>query len=228
MMKTVKKYSTSLMCATLALLISGCGLSGDNAASNSGESSTPATSELQVANSSRATEPVESVEAPSVAAEPSPTQQELAPSIGEPSVSDSVTITAHSAEFSPTVSRNLSNYRAGSGYETYTAVEADQGGHFLILNTTVENTGRTAMDLTCGYPINILAVDDQDRIFNATKSLYEIEGNPECNSQLQPGFSSDITYAFMVPENANILGVMFQSTSSENSEDVGLIRIPAS
>lgn len=224
----MKKYSTSLMCATLALVISGCSSSGYNAALNSGENSTPATSESQVANSSSTTEPVESAEAPAITAEPSPTQQELAPSIGEPSVSDGVTITAHSAEFTPTVSRNLSNYRAGSGYETYTAVEADQGGHFLILKTTVENTGRTAMDLTCGYPIDIVAVDDQDRIFNATKSLYEIEGNPECNSQLQPGFSSDITYVFMVPEKANILGVMFRSTSSKNSEDVGLIRIPAS
>ena len=216
------------MCATLALFISGCGLSGDNTASNSGESSTPATSQSQVANSSTPTELVESAETPAANAEPSSTQQELAPSIGEPSASDGVTITAHSAEFSPTVSRNLTNYRAGSGYETYTAVEADQGGHFLILKTTVENTGRTAMDLTCGYPINIVAVDDQDRIFNTTESLYEIEGNPECNSQLQPGFSSDITYVFMVPEKANILGVMFQSTSSENSEDVGVIRIPTS
>lgn len=132
-------------------------------------------------------------------------------------------LTVNSAEDSDTLSRNDSNYRQGSGYESYTEVPADDGGRFIVLEATVENIGKESMDLTCSWPINIKVVDMDGREFDTVDNLYELKNNPECNAQLQPGFSDEITYAFMVPEESEIIGVYFQDTNSLNA-NVGAVR----
>lgn len=156
--------------------------------------------------------PVPESVAPTPQANPSPS---LA-SIEEPAINEAVTLTVHSQEKSTTLTRNLSNYQQGSGYESYTEVPADQGGEYLIVKTTVENTGQAAMDLTCSFPIDIVAFDDQNRTFTPVEKSYEIQGNPECNKQLQPGFSSEMTYAFLIPQDAKITGIAFRNTSMNN------------
>lgn len=137
-------------------------------------------------------------------------------SIEEPAINEAVTLTVHSQKRSTTLTRNLSNYQQGSGYESYTEVPADQGGEYLTVKTTVENTGQAAMDLTCSFPIDIAAFDDQNRTFTPVEKSYEIQGNPECNKQLQPGFSSEMTYAFLIPQDAKIIGIAFRNTSMNN------------
>ncbi len=74
------------------------------------------------------------------------------------------------------------------------------------------------MDLTCSLPIMAKVVDAQGREFDTVESLYELRGNPECNDQLQPGFSSEMTYAFLVPEGADIRGIYFQDLNLNDGD----------
>ena len=105
---------TTLSTLTCALL-SGC-------APTTSPKPSPASSNITVPESA----------APIPQANPSPS---LA-SIEEPAINDGVALTVHSQEKSTTLTRNLSNYQQGSGYESYTEVPADQGGEYLIVKTT--------------------------------------------------------------------------------------------
>lgn len=161
--------------------------------------------------------------APITTSIPSPSAAPVG-AIGQAIENNGVSLTVHSATTSPTLSRNLSNYRQGSGYETYTDVPADQGGQYLLVKTTVENTGTAPMDLTCSMPIHIVAFDGQDRTFSTVEKLYEIQGNPECNKQLQPGFSSEMTYAYLVPQDEHITGVAFRTPLFQGSNEYRAVR----
>lgn len=82
------------------------------------------------------------------------------------------------------------------------------GGRYIRIDTVVENAGKK-LDLTCMGPVQIVAIDSEEREFNTLESLYKIVDNPGCNDQLQPGFKDDMTWVFMVPEDAEITGVSF-------------------
>lgn len=145
--------------------------------------------------------------------------------IGQPATHEGIEITVHSSIYSPTVSRNLSNYRAGSGYESFTAQPADAGGRFTVIKATVKNVGKVSLDLTCGWPIELKLVDLEERLYDPVESLYEVEGNPECNSQLQPGFASEVTYPFLVPTDAQVNGLIFRDTNSDFTASPAAIRL---
>jgi hypothetical protein len=113
-----------------------------------------------------------------------------------------------------TLEVNKSNYQSGSGYETWTQQKPARGGTFVVLDTTVRNNSTESMDLTCSFPIDIRVFNTASQEFDPVESLYEMRGNPECNAQLQPGFTSTITYAFMVPKTSKIIGAVV---------DVGLL-----
>lgn len=81
------------------------------------------------------------------------------------------------------------------------------------------------MDLTCGWPIEMKLFDSEERMFDPVDSLHEIEGNPACNAQLQPGFASEITYPFLVPADSVVNGLMFRDTNSDRTTDVSAIRL---
>lgn len=83
------------------------------------------------------------------------------------------------------------------------------GGRYIRIDTVVENAGKKSMDLTCMGPVQVVAVDSEDREFNSIDDLYKIVDNPGCNDQLQPGFKDEMTWVFMVPEDAEITGVSF-------------------
>lgn len=89
------------------------------------------------------------------------------------------------------------------------------GGRFIRIDTVVDNAGKKSMDLTCMGPVQIVAVDSQDREFNSIESLYKIVDNPGCNDQLQPGFKDEMTWVFMVPEDAEITGVSFYDSQQQ-------------
>ena len=68
------------------------------------------------------------------------------------------------------------------------------------------------MDLTCGWPIDSVAVDVQEREFDTISSQYKYENNPGCNDNLQPGFEAEMTYVFNVPDGAQMLAMAFRDT----------------
>lgn len=138
--------------------------------------------------------------------------------VGKPLDHAGVRLTVKKAQASDTVTRNVTNYIQGSGNDKYDAIPADKGGRFIVVEAEVENIGKESMDLTCGWPVNIMAMDSEMREFDTVDDLYDIKGNPECNAQLQPGFSDSITYAFMVPKDAEVMGLYFQDTNSLEEE----------
>jgi hypothetical protein len=129
--------------------------------------------------------------------------------VGQQVSNGGITLTVTSAESAPSIRLNESNFRPGSGYETYTDTPAGPGAKYVIIKTHIVNNAKTSLDLTCGYPIKTVLVDEQQRNFDPIQDLYKVEGNPECNSQLQPGFDSDMTYPYRVPESTHVRGWAF-------------------
>jgi hypothetical protein len=78
------------------------------------------------------------------------------------------------------------------------------GGKYVRLDTTIKNDGRQSMDLTCSFDVQVVLVDSQRRQFDHVEDQYEIDGNPECNAGLQPGFSTNMAYVFEVPVAAEV------------------------
>lgn len=125
------------------------------------------------------------------------------------------------------VQLNNSRYRTGSGSETYETVAAGDGAKFITVKLRVLNDSKKGLDLTCGYPIKNYLVDEREREFTSIGKLYRIRGNPECNAKLQPGFSTDMTYIYRVPLNANITAFMFEdATDSGRDRTVKATKIP--
>lgn len=136
-----------------------------------------------------------------------------------------VKMVVHSAESKSTLTVNDSSYRQGSGFETYTEKPAEDGGKYIIVSTTIYNDGKGSMDLTCGFPVEAVVSDSDDRIFDSVDDLYKIKGNPECNKDLQPGFSSEMTYAFSVPKDATVDYFMFRDTESSDETEAAGVKI---
>lgn len=80
----------------------------------------------------------------------------------------------------------------------------DAGGKFVVVQTHIVNNAQASMDLTCGLPVNTLVEDDRSRRFDPIDDLYGLPGNPACNHLLQPGFSTDMTWVYMVPADATV------------------------
>jgi CheY-like chemotaxis protein len=148
---------------------------------------------------------------------PAPTTSPAPPiaAVGDTVTNGGVAVTVLSAGPVDTVELNESGFQAGSGYEEYTVTEPDPGGRFVAVQTHIVNNGRVSLDLTCSLPIDTILVDAQQREFDPIDSLHQLRGNPECNYQLQPGFESDMTYVYMVPESAAITGWVFADISED-------------
>lgn len=105
-------------------------------------------------------------------------------------------------------------------------VQAGDGARFVILDATVQNNAKTSMDLTCSYPIGNKLIDAEDREFDSIEDLYDIPGNPECNSQLQPGFSSEMTWIYRIPSDAEVVAWEFADYSDYTADPGEPTRIP--
>jgi hypothetical protein len=97
--------------------------------------------------------------------------------------------------------------------EHYTNTLAGPGAKFVVVTGKVINSAKKSMDLTCGWPIATAVIDDQQRHFDTIDELHNLKGNPECNENLQPGFDSDMTWVYRVPENTKVAGWSFQGVT---------------
>ncbi|CAL9654431.1 hypothetical protein SUDANB54_06752 [Streptomyces sp. enrichment culture] len=82
--------------------------------------------------------------------------------------------------------------------------QAGADAKYVILETVVRNETKASMDLTCSLPIINALIDDQGRRFDTIEDLSDVQGNPECNAQLQPGFKDEMKFVYRVPKDANI------------------------
>jgi hypothetical protein len=145
--------------------------------------------------------------------------------VGDAVVNYGIELTIHDVTEADSVSINQTMYEQGSGYEEYTPEAADDGGKYVLVRTTVNNIGKAPLDLTCGWPIDIVLVDEDERQYEPSDSLYEVEGNPGCSDNTAPGFAKDITYPFMIPADASPYVLAFADTESGEWEDYALISL---
>jgi hypothetical protein len=92
-------------------------------------------------------------------------------------------------------------------------LRAEDGAKLVTIRTEVLNDARESIDLTCSRPIQTYLFDDRGRRFDSVGKLYQIAGNPECNEQLQPGFTSQMTWVYRVPLHASIVAFEFEDVS---------------
>lgn len=148
---------------------------------------------------------------------PTPTPKVAIAQIGDVAVNGGIQIQVTSAVASPTVTLNTSNYRSGSGYETYEDVPAQAGGKYIIVTSVVTNNSKAPIDLTCSFPIDIKTFNAASQVYSPIEDNRKIKDNPECNAQLQPGFESPMIWAFMVPDKTTILGTVFSEVDFSSS-----------
>ncbi|WP_345613075.1 DUF4352 domain-containing protein [Pseudonocardia adelaidensis] len=184
---------------------------------------------LLVDTPSRTTSPPDAATPPPAArsaTSPSPSPAPQLAQVGQTATNGGITLTVTAARTVESIDMNQSGFRPGSGYETYTKTEPEQGGSFVVIETHVTNDGQSSLDLTCSWPIDAKLVDDRDRNFDPIGELYELKGNPECNKQLQPGFEDEMTYVYLVPADAKIVTWGFRDvTNPSGSSNFTLIRL---
>jgi len=138
--------------------------------------------------------------------------------VGEPVTAPGFVMTIKKVDESPQILVNETDYISGSPNARFTPRKPDDGGKFVILRTRIENKAQESFDLTCAFPIDIKVFNTESQQYDPIENLYEIKGNPECNDQLQPGFKDRMTYAFMVPETAKIVGALVDVGAVGNIE----------
>lgn len=151
--------------------------------------------------------------------------------VGQQFTNLGATATVTMVRSASSIELNESNFRPGSGLESYTDVPAGPGAKFVIVKTRVVNNAKKSMDLTCSLPISTVLIDDQNRNFDPIEGLYKVKDNPECNASLQPGFAEDMTWVYRVPTGTHVLGWAFEdtidfSTIERNKPTVVRIQVP--
>lgn len=107
-------------------------------------------------------------------------------------------------------------------------LNARDGGKYVVVETTIVNDTTGDMDLTCrstgGWVRAALQVRDSS-IYQPIDALYDIPGNPECNSNLGAGFDADMTWTFLIPEDREPLTFKFQADSAPEGETPTVIHL---
>lgn len=186
--------------AVSAVVLAGCG-SNDSNTEVAAESTTTAQATTETPGVSGKFEPLPGT-----------------PQVGEAVTNGGAKITVNSVTSTPTIS-----FRPGAIAGEYAPKEARDGGQFIVVDATVENVGKASMDLTCSYPIATMLGDDEKRQFDAIKDLHRVEGNPECNVGLQPGFSSEMKWVYEIPSTTVPVIFAFYTTEEGSTRELRAI-----
>lgn len=109
-------------------------------------------------------------------------------------------------------SENISVYEKGivqEAAEILTQTPSRKGAKFISVSTHIKNNTGEPMDLTCSLPVGTSLYDENDNRFTSIDDLYLIEGNPECNDDLNPGFDAKMTWVYEVPKDFDISKAYF-------------------
>ncbi|QLF84157.1 lipoprotein [Gordonia phage Pytheas] len=144
--------------------------------------------------------------------------------VGQPATHGGITLTVTKASSPDTYPVMEGSYKKNSGYDTYADTPPRTGGKLIRIDATVENNTAGSIDLTCSLPV-VAYVSDGSRMFDPVDDLYKIQGTPDCNEDLNPGFSSDMTWIFEVPVDTPIKMFIFRDYDGpqDGGEIVGII-----
>lgn len=192
----------------------------------SGASSKPATvtvTATETASGTAETPASESTQAPSEAAQVTGDVADDGNSsdgiAGQKLVNGGITLTVTKVEIAETIPMNRSGYEAGDVAAKITHERPEKGGKFLRVDTLVENTSNVSKDLTCSWMIEAKAIDSQKREFDEIDDLFDLENNPQCGESLQPGLKAEMSYVYLLPENAEATGFKLRELNDQTETE---------
>lgn len=182
-MRATRKLWTLVLAISIPLAMSACG----NGAAESSQS------EQHETTQSKPTE--------------KPTKKPT-PGIGETVENDGIRMKLVSASDQPSISYDTCGDNCN--YFKYAPKPADPNTKYWVVTTEITNTGKEPIDLTCSDPVEINAYNSKNQRYTPIEQLGQVEGNPKCNAKLQPGLSSAMTYPFLVPSSAAMIGLSWK------------------
>jgi hypothetical protein len=205
--------------AVISLTLPGCA---------SDSSSAPSTTVTQTVT---VTVPASSGSPTTTASSPPSSSAKPSNGVGQTFTNRGAKVTITEVSTANSVKLNQSSYRAGSPNAVFTDTPARTGAKYVMVRTHIANNAKLSMDLTCSLPINTRLIDDQNRQFDSIDDLYKVKGNPECNSQLQPGFEDYMTWVYEIPANATVTAWGFEeltepSTLGTNQPTMVPVQLP--
>lgn len=98
----------------------------------------------------------------------------------------------------------------GCSNNTYAPKSPDSTAKYWVATVEVTNNTQKPLDITCSYPYEIIALNSKNQQYTPIDDLFQVEGNPRCNAELQPGMTSTVTYPFQVPASTKIVALAFR------------------
>lgn len=104
-----------------------------------------------------------------------------------------------------------------------------KGGKIILVETKGVNDTKNGIDLTCSFAVRADLLDSEGRRFEGVNDvdLYSIKGNPGCNDDVQPGFPFNMTWAYIVPKEADVTEFQFSSIPKDfEAEEGPVVTVP--
>ncbi len=118
--------------------------------------------------------------------------------MGEAIDAPGATVTLQKVTESDSLEVYADNYKRGT-MPNETLTPENQGAKYVSVETTVKNTSKKSMDLTCGFGLQATLFNKDEQAYDPIDSLYRVLDNPECNESLNPGFEKTMTWVYEVP-----------------------------
>lgn len=148
-----------------------------------------------------------------------PAKQEAGGGMGEPVSSSGATVTVNAAFETSQIQRySNGSWRADQPRPTESEEAADDA-KFIVIQTTVVNDTEMDMDLTCSSTkSNVIASLQTDPMasYRPVRDLFDIPGNPACNSYLGAGLSTEMTWIYQVPKDRTATFLKFRTLLTED------------
>ncbi|WP_186314586.1 hypothetical protein [Corynebacterium glyciniphilum] len=156
------------------------------------------------------------------------TSQASTPGMGVAAEGNGATVTVNNA-YETDVIQTYTDGSWNTGEERPTEEQtARDGGKYVVVETTVVNDTTGDMDLTCrstgGWVRAAMQVRDSS-LYQPIDALYDIPGNPECNTNLGSGFDADMTWVFLIPSDREPLTFKFKADSAPEGEAPTVIHL---
>ncbi|MGP9725514.1 hypothetical protein ACT3SZ_16045 [Corynebacterium sp. AOP40-9SA-29] len=159
---------------------------------------------------------------------PATTSQVKTPGMGVAVEGNGATVTVNNAYETDVIQ----TYTDGSWRTDQARPTEDQaardGGKYVVIETTVVNDTTGDMDLSCrstGSWVRVAMQVRDSSLYQPIDALYDIPGNPECNSNLGAGFDTDMTWVFLIPEDREPLTFKFKEASAPDDEAPTMIQL---
>jgi hypothetical protein len=83
------------------------------------------------------------------------------------------------------------------------------GGKLIAAAFAFTNDGTKSVDIWCAFDLGARLIDNQNRQYDPVDDLYLVQGNTDCNEQIQPGFKTTETVVFEVPKSSGPVEIEF-------------------